>query len=152
MDWKLELVVAPVSDVDRGSAFFGEHVGFVADLDDQFGDDGRVVQLTPPGSACPISLGSGLVDSEPGSLQGMQLVVSNIVAARTRPVDRGMEVGEIDHFEDGARGNDPSAVPIPSRRLRRNQSRSPDGYCQYMSEVPHVSPGMGQASQTPHTP
>lgn len=103
MDWKLELVVVPVSDVDRAKRFYAEQVGFVVDLDDQFGDDVRVVQLTPPGSACSISLGSGLVDSEPGSLQGVQLVVSNIVAARTELVERGVEVGEIYHFENGAK-------------------------------------------------
>jgi len=103
MDWKLELVVVPVSDVDRAKRFYSEQVGFVVDLDSQFGEDIRVVQLTPPGSACSISIGAGLVDSEPGSLQGIQLVVPDIEAGRAELVARGVEVSEIYHFEDGDR-------------------------------------------------
>lgn len=103
MDWMLELVVVPVSDVDRAKQFYSERVGFGVDLDSQFGDGVRVVQLTPPGSACSVSIGSGLIDSEPGSLQGVQLVVSDIEAARGELVERGVEVGEIYHFEDGAK-------------------------------------------------
>ena len=103
MDWMLELVVVPVTDVDRAKQFYGEQVGFGVDLDSQFGNGVRVVQLTPPGSACSISIGSGLIDSEPGSLQGVQLVVSDIEAARAGLVDRGVQVGEIYHFEDGAK-------------------------------------------------
>ena len=103
MDWMLELVVVPVSDVDETKRFYNEQIGFEVDLDSQFGHDFRVVQLTPPGSACSISIGSGLIDSEPGSLQGVQLVVSDLAAARAELIERGVDVGEIYHFEDGAR-------------------------------------------------
>ena len=103
MDWMLELVVVPVSDVDRAKRFYSEQVGFEVDLDSQFGNDVRVVQLTPSGSACSISIASGLIDSEPGSLQGVQLVVSDLAAARAELIGRGVEVGEIYHFEDGAK-------------------------------------------------
>jgi catechol 2,3-dioxygenase-like lactoylglutathione lyase family enzyme len=81
MDWRLELVAVPVSDVDRAKSFYTEKAGFNADHDHSVGDEIRFVQLTPPGSACSIALGTGLVDSEPGSVQGMQMVVSDIDAA-----------------------------------------------------------------------
>jgi catechol 2,3-dioxygenase-like lactoylglutathione lyase family enzyme len=101
MDWKLEVVAVPVSDVDRAKQFYGEQVGFVVDLDTRMGDDMRVVQLTPPGSACSIAVGKGIVDSEPGSLRGVQLVVSDIEAARAELLQRGVEVGPIRHFDNG---------------------------------------------------
>ncbi len=101
MDWKLELVVVPVSDVDRAKAFYTEKVGFVVDHDTRVGDEIRVVQLTPPGSACSIALGTGIVESVPDSVQGMQLVVPDIVAARAELVERGVEVSEVQHFDDG---------------------------------------------------
>jgi catechol 2,3-dioxygenase-like lactoylglutathione lyase family enzyme len=101
MDWKLEVVVVPVSDVDRAKRFYSEQLGFVVDVDHQAGDKFRVVQLTPPGSACSVTIGTGLVKSSPGSLQGLQLVVSDIEAARTELVGRGVEVSEIQHFVDG---------------------------------------------------
>ena len=103
MEWKLELVVVPVTDVDRAKRFYSEQVGFAIDLDDQFGDDVRVVQLTPPGSACSISIGSGLTESQPGSLHGVQLVVPDIEAGRAQLIERGVEVSEIYHFDDGAK-------------------------------------------------
>ena len=103
MDWKLEVVVVPVADVDRAKRFYGEQVGFVVDLDTRIADTFRVVQLTPPGSACSITIGTGLVDSAPGSLQGLQLVVSDIAAARAELVGRGVEASEVFHFEDGVR-------------------------------------------------
>src|SRR5262245_63477006 len=98
MDWKLELVAIPVSDVDRAKAFYTDKVGFNADYDHTVSDDLRFVQLTPPGSACSIALGTGLVDAPPGSVQGMQLVVSDIKAARTELVERGVEVSEVQTF------------------------------------------------------
>jgi catechol 2,3-dioxygenase-like lactoylglutathione lyase family enzyme len=101
MDWKLEVVVVPVSDVDRAKRFYSERLGFVVDVDHRAGEDFRVVQLTPPGSACSITIGTGLVKSPPGSLQGLQLVVSDIEAARTELVARGVQVSEIQHFVDG---------------------------------------------------
>jgi catechol 2,3-dioxygenase-like lactoylglutathione lyase family enzyme len=101
MDWKLELVAVPVSDVDRAKHFYSEQVGFVVDLDHQISDALRVVQLTPPGSACSIAVGAGIVDSTPGSLQGIQLVVSDIEAARTELAGRGVEVSQVRHFDNG---------------------------------------------------
>ncbi|MFL5681047.1 MAG: VOC family protein, partial [Chloroflexota bacterium] len=82
MDWKLEVIVVPVSDVDRAKKFYADRCGFVVDVDRSFGEDFRVVQLTPPGSACSITIGTGLVDSEPGTLRGLQLVVDDLEAAR----------------------------------------------------------------------
>ncbi|MGH3815517.1 MAG: VOC family protein [Pseudonocardiaceae bacterium] len=97
----LELVTVPVTDVDRAKRFYSEQVGFVVDHDTPVSDDMRVVQLTPPGSACSIALGTGIVDTPPGSAQGMQLVVSDIEAARAELVERGVQVSQVQHF-DGA--------------------------------------------------
>ena len=95
MDWKLELVAIPVSDVDRAKAFYAENVGFNADHDHRVSNEMRVVQLTPPGSACSIAFGIGIVDTPPGSVQGLHLVVPDINAARSQLVERGVEVGEV---------------------------------------------------------
>ena len=102
MDWKLELVAIPVSDVDRAKTFYTEKVGFQADHDHRVSDEIRFVQLTPPGSACSIALGTGLVDTPPGSVQGLQLVVSDIHAARAELVARGVEVSEVQEFPWGS--------------------------------------------------
>ncbi len=102
MDWKLELVAIPVSDVDRAKTFYAEKVGFNADHDHKVSDNIRFVQLTPPGSACSIALGKGLVDAPPGSVQGLQLVVPDISAARAELVQRGVEVTEIQQFPWGS--------------------------------------------------
>jgi predicted enzyme related to lactoylglutathione lyase len=101
MDWKLELVAVPVSDVDRAKRFYTEQVGFNADHDHQVSDDLRFVQLTPPGSACSIALGTGLTDAQPGSVTGLQLVVSDIDAARAQLAERGVEVSEVQDFPWG---------------------------------------------------
>ena len=103
MEWKLELVVVPVSDVDRARRFYGEQCGFVVDHDTRIADQFRVVQLTPPGSACSIAIGTGLVASAPGSLQGLQLVVSDIEVARAELVERGVAAGDVFHYEAGVR-------------------------------------------------
>ena len=95
MEWKLELVPVPVSDVDRAKAFYTEKAGFNEDHDIRPADEMRVVQLTPPGSACSIVLGTGIVDSPPGSVRGLHLVVSDIDAARTELAGRGVDVGEV---------------------------------------------------------
>jgi catechol 2,3-dioxygenase-like lactoylglutathione lyase family enzyme len=95
MDYRLELVPIPVADVDRAKAFYAERLGFNVDLDHSGGDEFRVVQLTPPGSACSIAIGMGIVDTPPGSVQGLHLVVSDIRAARGELVGRGVEVGEV---------------------------------------------------------
>jgi catechol 2,3-dioxygenase-like lactoylglutathione lyase family enzyme len=102
VDWRLELVYVPVSDVDRAKAFYTEKVGFHLDHDHRVSDELRFVQLTPPGSACSISLGTGLGDSPPGSVQGLQLVVTDVHAARAELLERGMEVGEVQDFPWGS--------------------------------------------------
>jgi catechol 2,3-dioxygenase-like lactoylglutathione lyase family enzyme len=94
MNWTLEVVVVPVSDVDRAKAFYAEKLGFDVDHDTKISEEFRVVQLTPPGSGCSIVVGKGLVEMTPGSLKGLQLVVNDIRAARARLVERGVEVGE----------------------------------------------------------
>jgi catechol 2,3-dioxygenase-like lactoylglutathione lyase family enzyme len=101
MDFKLELVPVPVTDVDRAKQFYSERAGFVVDVDTGLRNGMRVVQLTPPGSACSIAIGIGIVGTAPGSLQGLQLVVSDIEAARAELLGRGLEVGPIQHLEDG---------------------------------------------------
>ena len=95
MNWTLEVVVVPVSDVDRAKAFYAEQVGFNVDHDTRVSDEMRVVQLTPPGSGCSIVVGKGIVEMSPGSLKGLQLVVSDIHAARAHLVERGVEVSEV---------------------------------------------------------
>jgi catechol 2,3-dioxygenase-like lactoylglutathione lyase family enzyme len=112
MDWKLEVVVVPVSDVDRAKEFYTEKLGFNLDVDRQISETFRVVQLTPPGSACSITIGTGLGDAPPGSVRGLQLVVSDIEAAHAQLVSRGVEVSEISHFDAG--GQRPG--PDPQRR------------------------------------
>ncbi len=102
MEWKLELVPIPVSDVDRAKAFYTEKMGFEEDLDHSTGEWFRVVQLTPPGSACSIAIGTGIVATSPGSVQGLQLVVPDIDAAREELLERGAEVSEVQHFDGSA--------------------------------------------------
>jgi predicted enzyme related to lactoylglutathione lyase len=96
MDLKLELVVLPVSDVDRAKGFYTEKVGFNLDHDVEASDEMRVIQLTPPGSACSIAFGTGILDTQPGSVQALHLVVSDIESARAELVERGVEVGEVE--------------------------------------------------------
>ena len=95
MDWKLELVAVPVSDVDRAKAFYTGQAGFNADHDHTVSDEIRFVQLTPPGSACSIAIGTGITDAAPGSVVGLQMVVQDIEAARAELLARGAEVSEI---------------------------------------------------------
>jgi predicted enzyme related to lactoylglutathione lyase len=101
MDWKLELVAIPVSDVDRAKAFYTDQVGFNADHDHRVSDDLRFVQLTPPGSACSITIGTGVTDAAPGSVQGLQMVVSDADAARAHLVERGVDASEVQDFPWG---------------------------------------------------
>jgi predicted enzyme related to lactoylglutathione lyase len=101
MDWKLELIAVPVTDVDRAKAFYVDQVGFNADHDHRVSDEMRFVQLTPPGSACSIAIGTGIMDTEPGSVQGLQVVVSDADAARAHLVERGVEVGDVQEFPWG---------------------------------------------------
>jgi catechol 2,3-dioxygenase-like lactoylglutathione lyase family enzyme len=120
MDWRLELVEVPVTDVDRAKAFYAEKAGFTLDHDHQGTDELRFVQLTPPGSACSIALGTGLGDKPPGSAQ-LHLVVADVHVARDELVGRGLEVGEVQDlpwgsfvfFEDPD-GNSWSVQQIPA--------------------------------------
>ena len=102
MDWKLELVAVPVSDVDQAKAFYTEKAGFNADHDHRVSDEIPFVQLTPPGSACSIAIGMGIADTPPGSVQGLQLVVSDINAARAELLERGVEVSGVEEFPWGS--------------------------------------------------
>jgi catechol 2,3-dioxygenase-like lactoylglutathione lyase family enzyme len=122
MDWKLELVAVPVSDVDRAKAFYTEKAGFNTDHDHRVSDEIRFVQLTPPGSACSIAIGMGIVDTPPGSAQGLQLVVSDINAARAELLERDVEVSEVAEFPWGSfvffsdpDGNGWSVQQLPTR-------------------------------------
>ena len=122
VDWRLELVQVPVSDVDRAKAFYTEKAGFNADHDHQVSDEIRFVQLTPPGSACSIALGTGLGTMKPRSVQGLQLVVQDIGAAREELAARGVDVSEIQHFDWGSfvffsdpDGNGWAVQQIPAR-------------------------------------
>ena len=116
MDFKLELVLLPVSDVDRAKTFYSENVGFNLDVDHRAGDEFRVVQLTPPGSACSIAFGVGITETAPGSVRGTHLVVTDIVAARAGLVERGVEVSEVRHMVSGAwvTGPDPERTDYNS--------------------------------------
>jgi catechol 2,3-dioxygenase-like lactoylglutathione lyase family enzyme len=122
MDLKLELVQVPVSDVDRAKAYYTEKAGFNADVDITVREGLRFIQLTPPGSACSIAIGTGLSDMAPGSVQGLQLVVGDIHAARAELAERGVEVGEIEIFDWGSfvffsdpDGNGWAVQQIPAR-------------------------------------
>jgi predicted enzyme related to lactoylglutathione lyase len=122
VDWKLELVVIPVSDVDRAKAFYTEKAGFVADHDHRVSDEVRFVQLTPPGSACSIALGEGIVDGPPGSVKGLQMVVPDIEAAHAELQERGAPVSDVERFAwgsfvyfDDPDGNHWAVQQLPSR-------------------------------------
>jgi catechol 2,3-dioxygenase-like lactoylglutathione lyase family enzyme len=119
MEWRIEVVVIPVSDEDRAKRFYSEQVGFVVDTDTRLGDSMRVVQLTPPGSACSITIGTGLADMPPGSVKGVQMVVEDIAAARAELAARGVAVSEIQHFEQGARLDGPGGRLRLVRLLQR---------------------------------
>ena len=121
MDFKLELVVVPVSDVDRAKEFYTDKAGFTLDVDHRAGESFRVVQLTPPGSACSITIGTGLTPATPGTYQGLHLVVTDAEAARAELLERGVDVSEPFHF--GARGARHRAS-IPSAPTTARSSRS----------------------------
>jgi predicted enzyme related to lactoylglutathione lyase len=101
MDWKLELIGLPVTDIDRAKAFYSEQVGFTVDHDHKISDDIRFVQITPPGSACSIAFGKGVSQMEPGSLQGLQVVVADVEKARAHLVENGVEASEVQDFPWG---------------------------------------------------
>ena len=132
MQMKLELVPVPVSDVDRAKAFYTEKIGFNADHDHQVHDGLRFVQLTPPGSACSIVIGTGITDMQPGSLKGLQMVVADVQEARDALVRRGVEVTDIDvqpwgaflYFRDPD-GNSWSLQQLPPRSERQQGGEEP---------------------------
>ena len=102
MDWKLEVVTVPVSDLDRAIDFYAQKLGFAVDIDHRVSDEVRLVQLTPPGSSCSIHLGLRTLDMEPGDLDGVFLVVNDVRAAHARLIEKGVDAGEIQVFDDGA--------------------------------------------------
>jgi len=132
MDFKLELVLIPVSDVDRAKTFYTEQAGFKLDVDTQIGDM-RIVQVTPAGSACSVGFGTGLTAAAPGSAQGLHLVVSDIVAARAELAGRGAEVGEVRHMVSG----NWVAGPHPERGSYESFAHfsDPDGNSWVLQEV-----------------
>ena len=137
MDWKLELVLVPVADVDRAKAFYIEQAGFNLDVDHRAGDDFRVVQLTPPGSACSIVLMRNTEAA--GSVQGLQLVVADIDAARAALVERGTDVSDLFHYEAG--GQMPGPDPQRSNYNSFFSFNDPDGNGWLVQEVRRTAPG-----------
>jgi catechol 2,3-dioxygenase-like lactoylglutathione lyase family enzyme len=136
MDYRLELVLIPVSDVDRAKSFYTERAGFVLDVDTSPVEGFRVVQLTPPGSACSITIGTGITDATPGSYRGTHLVVTDIEAARAELVERGVEVGEVRHFDRDAGEWKPGADPAHARYNSFADFSDPDGNTWVLQEVP----------------
>jgi len=136
-DLELELILIPVSDVDRAKAFYTEQVGFVLDVDHRAGEEFRVVQMTPPGSACSVTIGIGITSAEPGSYRGTHLVVTDITATRAELVERGVEVSEIRHMtpQGWADGVDPSHADYNSFA----DFADPDGNTWVLQEVPSRS-------------
>ena len=137
MDWKLELVLLPVTDVDRAKAFYTEKAGFNLDVDTSPTEEFRVVQMTPRGSACSITIGKGITDATPGSVRGLHLVITDIEAARAELVERGVTVSQIRHFEAG------KWAPGPDPERRNYESfadfSDPDGNTWVLQEVGHSS-------------
>ena len=134
MDWTLEVVVVPVTDVDRAKRFYSEQLGFNVDVDTMVGEDMRVVQLTPPGSGCSVTIGPLVVDEVPESSARLQLCVLDIEAARAQLVERGVEVGEVVHFAGGG--------PYDSFVFFTD----PDGNNWAVQEVPATRPALDTAA------
>jgi catechol 2,3-dioxygenase-like lactoylglutathione lyase family enzyme len=134
MDFKLELVLIPVSDIDRAKAFYTGKVGFSLDVDHQPNEEFRVVQMTPPGSSCSITIGKGITDAAPGSYRGTHLVVTDIEAARAELVERGVEVSEIRHM--GPEGWEPGPDPSHADYASFADFADPDGNTWVLQERP----------------
>jgi catechol 2,3-dioxygenase-like lactoylglutathione lyase family enzyme len=134
MDLKLELVLVPVSDVDRAKAFYTEQCGFTLDVDHRASDDFRIVQMTPPGSACSISIGVGITTATPGSVEGLHLIVTDIEAARTELAGRGVDIGDVFHFD--ASGRVPGPHPERADYGSYLAFSDPDGNRWVVQEVP----------------
>ncbi len=138
MNLKLELVLVPVSDVDRARAFYTEQLGFALDVDTSPSEGFRVVQMTPPGSACSITIGTGLTDATPGSYRGTHLVVTDIDAARAELVGRGVQVSEVRHFDREAGEWRPGADPAHANYGSFADFADPDGNTWVLQEVGHA--------------
>ena len=134
MNYRLEVIVVPVSDVDRAKAFYQDKVGFNVDVDIPIGETARVVQLTPPGSDCSIALLRGMPQAEPGSYQGIHLIVRDIEAARADLAGRGLEVSEPFHF--GPEGQTPGVHPERAEYATYLSFADPDGNSWLVQEVP----------------
>jgi catechol 2,3-dioxygenase-like lactoylglutathione lyase family enzyme len=139
MDLRLELVLVPVTDVDRAKVFYTEKLGFSLDVDTQPTDELRVVQLTPPGSACSITIGKGITDAEPGSYRGTHLVVTDIAAARAELVARGVDVSDVRHFDRAAGEWRPGSDPERATYNSFADFADPDGNTWVLQEVPESS-------------
>jgi predicted enzyme related to lactoylglutathione lyase len=139
MDFKYELTVVPVSDVDRAKEFYEQKLGWTVDVDHRAGESFRVVQLTPPGSAASISIGTGISSATPGSYQGMHLVVTDIEAAREELVGRGVDVSEPFHF--GAEGQANGLHPERLDYATFASFKDPDGNGWLLQEVRQRAPG-----------
>lgn len=136
MDYKLELVLLPVADVDRAKAFYVDVLGWRLDVDHHPCEEFRVVQMTPPGSACSITIGLGITDAEPGSYRGTHLVVEDIEAAREELVTRGVEVSAIRHFDREAGEWRPGVDPAHGKYASFADFADPDGNTWVLQEVP----------------
>jgi catechol 2,3-dioxygenase-like lactoylglutathione lyase family enzyme len=141
MNWTIEVFLLPVTDVDRAKAFYTEQLGFNVDVDHKASESFRVVQMTPPGSSCSISVGVGITDAAPGSVRGIHLVVADIEAAHAELAGRGVEVSEIQHFENGQ----PTPGLDPDRRDFGSYVffADPDGNTWALQEVPSRAAAQG---------
>jgi catechol 2,3-dioxygenase-like lactoylglutathione lyase family enzyme len=133
MDFKLELVILSVTDVDRAKRFYEQQCGFRLDVDHRAGDQFRVVQFTPPGSACSVTFGVGVARQPPGTTEGLHLVVEDVEAARAELVGRGVEVSEVFHFSD--RGQTPGVDPERRDYGSYASFSDPDGNGWLLQEV-----------------
>jgi catechol 2,3-dioxygenase-like lactoylglutathione lyase family enzyme len=135
MEYRLELVILPVSDVDRAKAFYCDKLGFNLDVDHHPNEQFRVVQMTPTGSACSITIGKGVTPAEPGSVRGLHLVVTDIEVARAELVQRGVDISEVYHF--GPEGQQPGPDPDRSNYNSFASFTDPDGNGWVLQEVDH---------------
>jgi catechol 2,3-dioxygenase-like lactoylglutathione lyase family enzyme len=146
MDYKLELVLIPVSDVDRAKAFYTEQLGFALDVDTSPVDGFRVVQLTPPGSSCSVTIGTGITDAEPGSYRGTHLVVRDIEAARAELFARGVGVSEVRHFDREQGEWLPGVDSTHADYGSFADFRDPDGNSWVLQEVGHADEDAAEAA------
>jgi len=148
VDFRLELVLIPVADIDRAKAFYEEKAGFNVDVDTSPTEEFRIVQLTPPGSSCSITIGKGITTAAPGSYRGTHLVVTDIIAARDELLGRGVDVSEIRHFDrekgewqpgpDPSRSDYNSFADFADPAATRGSCRSRTGACRYSEAQPVV--------------